>query len=69
MINSTVARKIQTLPAILSIPDVADFFSIHYLTVWRLIQRKALPAYKDGEGCWCILRSDLKNYCAKNSNL
>jgi hypothetical protein len=28
-----------------------------------------MPAYKDDEGRWCVLRSDLKTYCSRNSNL
>jgi excisionase family DNA binding protein len=69
MTSGTVAGKIRNLPAILSIQEVADFFSIHDHTVYRLIRRKALPAYKDGDGLWCVLRADLQKFCAENSNL
>lgn len=69
MISGALKEKIEALPAILSIKEAADFFSVRYLTVYRLIRRGALPAYKDEEGRWSILRSDLKTYCSQNSNL
>jgi excisionase family DNA binding protein len=69
MISGILKEKIEALPAILSIAEAADFFSVRYLTIYRLIRRGTMPAYKDGEGRWCILRSDLKVYCSRNSNL
>jgi excisionase family DNA binding protein len=69
MISDTLKEKIEALPAILSIGEAADFFSVRYLTVYRLIRRGKMPAYKDDEGRWCVLRSDLKRYCSRNSNL
>jgi excisionase family DNA binding protein len=69
MISDTLKEKIESLPAILSIREAADFFSVRYLTVYRLIRRGTMPAYKDDEGRWCVLRSDLKTYCSRNSNL
>jgi excisionase family DNA binding protein len=69
MISGILKEKIEALPAILSIREAADFFSVRYLTVYRLIRRGALPAYKDGEGRWCVTRIDLKTYCSRNSNL
>jgi excisionase family DNA binding protein len=69
MISATLKEKIEALPAILSIREAADFFSVRYLTVYRLIHRGALPAWKDSEGRWCIARSELKAYCSHNSNL
>jgi excisionase family DNA binding protein len=69
MISGALKEKIEALPAILSIRETADFFSVRYLTVYRLIRRGAMPAYKDDEGRWCIPRSDLKLYCSRHSNL
>jgi excisionase family DNA binding protein len=69
MISDTLKEKIESLPAILSIREAADFFSVRYLTVYRLIRRGIMPAYKDDEGRWCVLRSDLKTSCSRNSNL
>ena len=69
MISGALKASIEALPAILSIREAADFFSVRYLTIYRLIRRGKLPAYKDDEGRWCIARSDLKTYCSRNSNL
>ena len=69
MISDTMKQKIQALPAILSIKDAADFFAVNYLTVYRIIHRKELSAYKDNEGVWCISRQDLTQYCSKRCNL
>jgi excisionase family DNA binding protein len=54
---------------ILSIKEIADFFQVNYLTVYREVHRKKLAAYKDDEGNWCIVRGDLEKYCLKNCNL
>jgi excisionase family DNA binding protein len=69
MISSTLKEKIGKLPVILSIKECAAFFSIHYLTVYRMIRSGELEAWKDEEGNWCVLRDDLKKYCSKQSNL
>ena len=69
MLSNTLKEKIGSLPAILSIRETADFFSTAYLTVYRQIRRGKLPAWKDGEGNWCIARGDLMTFCSKNSNL
>jgi excisionase family DNA binding protein len=69
MISGALKKRIEALPVILSIREAADFFSVRYLTVYRLIRRGKMPAYRDDEGRWCILRSDLKAYCSRNSNL
>jgi excisionase family DNA binding protein len=69
MISDILKEKIKNLPAILSIQDVADIFSVHYLTIYRQIHTGKLPAWKDDEGKWCIARSDLMKYCSINTNL
>jgi len=69
MLNDSLKEKIENLPAILSIQEIADFFSVAYLTVYRLIHKGKLPAWKDDEDNWCIARSDLLTFCSKNSNL
>jgi len=69
MISDTMTQAIQSLPAILSIKEVADFFLVGYLVVFRMIHRKELSAYKDDAGAWCISRQDLKRYCSENCNL
>jgi hypothetical protein len=68
MLSDTLKQSILKLPAILSSRDVAEFFQVVPLTVYRLIYRKEFLAYKNDEGNWCILRSDLKEYCSKNCN-
>jgi excisionase family DNA binding protein len=69
MVSEELKTRVNALPTILSIREAADFFSVRYLTVWRLIRRGRLPAYKDGEGNWCVLKSDIKTFCSRNSNL
>jgi len=69
MISDILTEKIENLPAILSITELANFFSVHYKTVYRQILSKELPAWKDDEGYWCIARSDLVKFCSRNSNL
>jgi excisionase family DNA binding protein len=69
MISDTTKEAIKKLPVILSIKEVADFFSVAYLTVYRLVRKKQLTAYKTDEGNWCISRSDFIKYCSKNCNL
>jgi len=69
MISDSLKERIESLPAILSIRETADFFSVAYLTVYRLIRRGKLPAWKDDEGSWCVARCDLMAFCSKNSNL
>ena len=69
MIGDSLQGHIESLPAILSIAEVADFFSVHYLTVYRLIRSGKLPAWKDDENRWCVARSDLRQFCSRNSSL
>ncbi|ULQ60818.1 excisionase family DNA-binding protein [Brucepastera parasyntrophica] len=69
MLSDTTKNKINLLPAILSIQEVADFFSVHYMTIFRMIQKKKIDAYKDDDGQWCILRQDIKKFCSRQSNL
>ena len=69
MLSGTLKEKIENLPAILSIREAADFFSVHYLTIFRQIHTGKLPAWKDDEGTWCIARGDIREFCSKNSCL
>jgi len=62
-------QAIKKLPVILSIQEIADFFSVAYLTVYRLVRRNEIFAYKDDEGNWCIYQRDLFKYISKNCNL
>jgi len=67
--TSKILKEIETLPSILSIREVADFFSVDCQRMYRLIYKRKLPAWKDDEGRWCIARSDLRRFCAKSLNL
>jgi len=69
MLNDSQELAIKNLPAILSTREISDFFSVAYMTAYRLIQKGELPAWKDDEGNWCVARSDLLAFCSKNSNL
>jgi len=69
MLSDSLKEKIETLPAILSIRETADIFSVQNLTIYRQIHARRLPAWKDDEGNWCIARSELIEFCSKNSNL
>jgi excisionase family DNA binding protein len=69
MLSDTTKQAIRSLPPILSIKEVADFFLVRRLTVYRLVYAQKLAAYKDGEGNWCIARYDLEKFCSKNCNL
>jgi len=65
MLSDETGQLIKALPSILSIQEVADFFSVHRLTAYRLIYRKKLAAYKDDDGNWCVLPCDLEKFCSK----
>ena len=69
MLNDILQKKIESLPAILSIQETADFFSAAYLTVYRQIRAGKLPAWKDSEGNWCIARGDLEEFCFQDQDL
>jgi len=63
MPSDTLLEKIKGLPAILSIRETADFFSVSRLTVYRQIRAGNLPAWKDDEGNWCVARCELEEFC------
>jgi len=69
MLSETLAEKLKKLPAILSIRETAEAFSLSSRTVLRLIRAGKLPSWKDDEGNRCIARSDLIKFCSQNSNL
>jgi len=69
MLSDTMKQAIKELPAILSTQEVADFFQVSYMTVYRLIRNKELESYKENKEKYCIARYDLKKFCSKNCNL
>jgi excisionase family DNA binding protein len=68
MLSDTLKEKIESLPAILSIREIADFFSVAYPTAYRVIREGKLPSWK-ADGYRYVARSDLLKFCSKNSNL
>jgi excisionase family DNA binding protein len=69
MLSDTMIQRIEALPCIMSINDVAKFFLVSRLTIYRMIRSNDLPAYKDEYRKWCISRQDLKQFASKNCNL
>jgi DNA binding domain, excisionase family len=69
MISKTLTEKIGDLDAILTVDEAATFFSVCPITIYRMIYQKELDAYKDGDGAWCIARSEIRRYCTKKTNL
>ena len=68
MLSSRLNNLIDRLPAIMSVQEAADFFSVSYQTVYRMIRSGQIAAWKDGENNWCIGRADIRRFCAENSN-
>lgn len=50
------------LPTMLKPIEVAEFLCIHKNTVYKLIKRGALPAFRVGKS-WRISRRDLSSLC------
>jgi len=69
MLSQKAIETLAVLPTILTTKDVAAFYSVHVMTVYRLIYHQQLSAYKDEAGEWNILREDLIKYAKKRSNL
>lgn len=58
MYLSIEPEECQDLPEILKPTEVAEFLCIHKNTVYKLIKRGDLPAFRVGKS-WRIQRSDL----------
>ena len=54
-------EECQDLPEILKPTEVAEFLCIHKNTVYKLIKRSDLPAFRVGKS-WRISRQDLSSY-------
>lgn len=52
----------QELPVIMDFLDVTSALRISGRTLYRLIQQNELPAWKDEDGEWNILRQDVIKY-------
>lgn len=55
--NAPQDQSAPVYPEIMSLQQVADYLGLHYLTIYRLIQEKKIPAAKIG-GSWRF-RKDL----------
>lgn len=65
--KETISELSQTLPAIMTIKDLAGFLRCSEITIRRMIWEGQLRAYMaDGE--WNIARPDLFNYLQRHSN-
>jgi hypothetical protein len=69
MLSPELKAELEALPTIMSISDVAAALSTCHLTIYRMIYEDQLPAFKDGDGEWNILREDLIKVCSRNSNI
>lgn len=66
--RATKAELIDSLPLILSVPEVADFLAVSHRTVSRMIRDGQIVAFRDEEE-WQILRDDLLSYLSHHSSL
>jgi len=48
-------------PEIMTLQEVADYLGLHYLTIYRLIQERKIPAAKIG-GSWRFRRDVLDDW-------
>jgi len=69
MLSPDLRKELEALPVIMTVAEVAEFFSVCHMTVYRMIYKEELPAYKDESGAWNINRIDLIRVCSRNSNL
>lgn len=59
-------EECQDLPEILKPAEVAEFLCIHKNTVYKLIKRGDLPAFRVGKS-WRISRQDLSSLCQSSA--
>lgn len=53
---------------IMTLQDVADYLKLHYITVYRFIKTRGLPAFRLGSD-WRFRRSDLEKWIGQRSVL
>jgi|UniRef100_A0A7C3EAZ6 excisionase family DNA binding protein len=68
MLSDQSLKALNTLPAVLSIGDLAVILKCSRVTIRRLIHKGRLTAFFTDEG-WMIYRGDLISYLSKHSNL
>lgn len=54
-------------PPIMTLQEVADYLGLHYLTIYRLIQEKKIPAAKIG-GSWRFRKDVLDEWIKNDMN-
>lgn len=64
--NDVSLEECQDLPEILKPTEVAEFLCIHKNTVYKLIKRGDLPAFRVGKS-WRISRRDLSSLCQSSA--
>lgn len=57
----------QPMPEILTLQEVADYLGLHYLTIYRLIQERKIPAAKIG-GSWRFRKDVLDQWIRNDMN-
>jgi excisionase family DNA binding protein len=53
-------------PSILTLENVADYLRVHPSTIYRMLKKKQLPAFKIGRD-WRFNRESLDRWCSKAS--
>ncbi len=51
----------------LTVGEVADYLRVHPSTIFRLLKRKELPAFKVG-GDWRFNMEEIERWCAEREN-
>jgi excisionase family DNA binding protein len=51
-------------PSILTLENVADYLRVHPSTIYRMLKKKQLPAFKIGRD-WRFHRESLDRWCSK----
>ncbi len=69
MLSPELKKELESLPAIMSVSEVANALALAPISVYRMIYDHQLPAYKDESGEWNINRVDLIRMCSRGSNL
>jgi excisionase family DNA binding protein len=63
LIMQNVSLKAEQ-PSILTLENVADYLRVHPSTIYRMLKKKQLPAFKIGRD-WRFNRESLDRWCSK----
>lgn len=64
--NKTEGESVE-IPQIMTLQEVADYLGFHYLTIYRLIQERKIPAAKIG-GSWRFRKDILDDWIKTDMN-